>query len=143
MKRLTLTLSLLALPVLLHAQAPVVQPPITTVRVVVSGGVSPITTDLPVAGITGPVACVPAPTGTLPNATAFQYKVLTTDAQCWQYVDPGNGPLLGLPIGGTAYTATIAYVNSIGASPASNVSNSFSRPGVAPPLAPAVLRVIP
>ncbi len=142
MKRLTLTLSLLALPVLLHSQAPVVQPPVTIIRIVVSGGVAPVTTDLPLANITGPVACSTA-SGSVINPTAFQYKVLTTDTQCWQYNDPGTGPLRSLPIGGTTYTAVTTFVNSNGPGPVSNVSNSFSRPGTAPTTAPLVFGVLP
>lgn len=142
MKRVFLATCLLLLPCAVQAQTPTVNPPVTAVRFVISGGVSPVTNDLPVASLTSTTNCA-VPSGTVPNPSAFQYKVNLTDANCWQYTDPGNGPLLSLPVGGTVYTSTLAYVNSNGAGPVSTVSNSFSRPGVLPTSAPAALRVVP
>ena len=141
MKRLMFCLIFLSVPAFVHAQAPVVQPPVTAIRVVISGGVSPVTNDLPLSSWSQ--ATCDTSSGTIVNPTRFQYKVLTTDTQCWTYTDPGNGPLLSLPVGGTTYTATSAYVNTNGAGPASNVSNPFSKPGVAPSTAPAVFRSAP
>ena len=143
MKRLIFACCFLLLSSVVHAQAPAVSPPVTLVRITVSGGVAPVTNDIPLVNITGPVACTPVPPGTTANPSAFQYKVLSTDTQCWQYTDPGNGPLKGLPIGGAVYTAVITFVNSNGPGPLSNVSNSFTRPGTAPTTAPLVFGVLP
>lgn len=144
MKRACLCLLFLfALPALAAAQAPsTITPPVTAVRLVISGGVSPVTNDLPLSALSSTTSCV-NPTGTVPNPTGFQYKINTGDTNCWKYTDPGNGPLLSLPIGGTTYTATLAYVNSNGAGPASAVSNPFSRPGTVPTVAPVILLVVP
>lgn len=144
MKRLVLTLVLLSVPALVRAQVPTVVPPITAVRLVISGGVAPVTNDLPVANLTSltGAACTASATP-VANPTAFTYKVNTSDTTCWKYQDPGNGPLLSLPIGGTTYTATLAYVNANGAGPTVASTNSFTRPGVSPSTAPAVLTVVP
>jgi hypothetical protein len=144
MKRVILTLTCLSVPALVHAQVPVVQPPITAVRFVISGGVSPVTNDIPVTSLVSQTgtACAPV-TASVTNPTSFVYKILATDTTCWKYQDPGSGPLLSLPIGATVYTSTVAYVNSNGAGPVSPISNPFSRPGVLPSTAPAVLSLAP
>ena len=143
MRRLLLTLTLIAAPTLAWAQAPTNQPPITAVRFVTSGGVAPITNDILLTNITGPAACAPTVTGVVHNPTAIEYKLSPTDTTCFRYVDTPGGPLIGLPVGGTVYTSTLAYVAGTLVGPASAVSNPFDRPGTAPTVAPAAVRVLP
>jgi hypothetical protein len=118
-------------------------PPTTAVRFVVSGGVSPVTNDLPIASI----VCnqtAPAPTsGTVHNPTKVVYDDPAVSGKVCIYTDTGTGPLLSLPLGATVYTATAAFVNSVGAGPVSAVSNPFDHPGTAPTVAPTGLRVTP
>ncbi len=143
MKKILLCFSfLLFLSCEARAQAPVVQPPVTAVRFTITGGVSPVTNDIPLSAFTSTTTCFNT-SGTVHNPLAFQYKVNNTDSNCWQYTDPGNGPLLSLPIGGTTYVSTASYINGNGSGPLSANSNPFDKPGVAPTTAPVTLRVGP
>jgi hypothetical protein len=54
------------------------------------------------------------------------------------YTDPGTGPLLSTPFGGT-FEATLTATNSAGTSPESAPRVPFSHPGLTPP-APGGLR---
>lgn len=140
---LIVALALLAYAAPALAQAPAGQN-IDRLRFVASGGVAPVTNDLPLTAVTGPFACTAPTAGVVHNPANFEYKVNNTDTQCFRYTDPGNGPLIGLPIGNAQYTSTIQYLTTSGlVGPLSNVSNPFDRPGVAPTTAPAVLRVNP
>jgi len=143
MKRLLFALAFLALPALAHAQA------ITSVRIVVSGGAAPVTNDLPIASVTCGLSKSTEPVvlaGTTHNPSELDWDdpSAPTTLYC-RYKDTGTAgtpsPLIGLPFGATVYTATAAFVNSVGPGPASAVSNPFDHPGQAPATAPTGLRV--
>lgn len=136
MRRLLLAGVLLLLPAAVQAQTN------TGVQLVISGGVSPVTNVLPIGSIVCGQTASP-PGGTVLNPKNFEYKNVPTDTTVCRYTDPGNGPLLSLPFGGTTYTATVAFVNAVGVGPVSNVSNPFSRPGTVPTVAPVSLQVGP
>lgn len=121
-------------------------PPVSHVRVVVTGGVSPVTNDLPIASI----ACnqtPPAPTtGTVHNPTKVIYDDPAVAGKVCIYTDTGAppSPLLALPFGGTVYTATAAFIyGTAGPGPFSAVSNPFDHPGVPGTTAPTGFRVTP
>lgn len=117
-----------------------VQAQVTTgVQFVISGGVSPVTNVLPIGSILCGQTASPLASA---NPNAFEYQDPSDATKVCRYKDPGNGPLLSLPFGGTSYTSTAAFVNGVGVGPASNVSNPFSRPGTAPTSAPVALKVV-
>lgn len=141
MKRLLLVLAFLALPAFAHAQAT------TAIRVVVSGGASPVTNDLPLSGWLCGQVKVATPSGTVHNPSKLQIDDFTDTTQpstkACTYTDDGTGPLLTRPFGATVYTATAAFLNIVGPGPVSNVSNPFDRPGTAPTAAPTGLKALP
>lgn len=148
MKRLLLAILLLALPALATAQT--ITPPISAVRIVVSGGVSPVTNDLPWTSLQCalPKSAEPAVVaGVTHNATEvdFDDPAAPTTLYC-KFKDTGvaPSPLIALPFGATTYTAVGMFVyGSAGPGPASAVSNPFDHPGVPGTTALSGLRVTP
>ncbi len=132
-------LAILVIPSIAHAQAT------TAIRIVVSGGVAPVTNDLPLSGWTcGVTPKTATPSGTVHNPSKIRIDDPADSSKDCLYVDAAaNGPLIGLPFGATVYTATAAYLNSVGPGPVSVVSNPFDHPGAAPATAPTGLRVLP
>lgn len=55
-------------------------------------------------------------------------------ARACVYTDPPTGVLASLPFGATLYTGTCTADTSTGSSPASLVSNTFTHPGIQPPV---------
>lgn len=137
MKQLFLALLVLLLPCAAFAQT------VSGVQFVVSGGAAPVTNLLPIGSFQCGQTPSAAVVGTVSNPTAFEYTDPSDATKVCRFKDPGNGPLLSLPFGGTTYTSTAAFVNAVGTGPVSNVSNPFARPGTAPAVAPAALRVVP
>ena len=99
-------------------------------------GVSTTVTLAPTA-----IACGVTPkllSGTV-NPTKLAWNDSTNAALDCVYTDPGTGPLLSLPLGATAYTATVTSVSPAGNSPPSVPTAPFTRPGL-PPGAPTGVR---
>ncbi len=102
-------------------------------------GVSTTVTLAPTA-----IACGVTPkllSGTV-NPTKLAWNDSTNALNDCVYTDPGNGPLLTLPIGTASYTATTTSMSAAGNSPPSLPTLPFTRPGL-PPGAPQGLRTAP
>lgn len=99
------------------------------------------TTTLSVANIVCNQTPITSPP-TVTNPTRFEFDDVANVGKVCIFTDTGTGPLLSLPFASTPLQATLAAVNSAGTSPDSVASNSFTRPGVAPPV-PTGARVAP
>lgn len=130
---------LFSLAVLLAASSAHAQP-ITkwTTRTYNVGAPTPLSA--PVDLLAANVACNvdPSTVTPSPNPLKLGWDDITNPGKLCVYTDPGTGPLLSMPFGGS-YEATITATNSAGTSPESNRA-PFSHPGVAPP-APTGLRL--
>lgn len=108
-----------------------------TIRVFNAGAAQPLSapTDLlavnVICGVTAP-AVTAAPN---PQKAAFDDPVNAGKFCVW--TDPGTGPLLSTPFGGT-YEATLTATNAAGTSPES-VRASFTHPGAVPPVPTGLL----
>jgi hypothetical protein len=131
-------LLVLGIPAIAHAQAT------TAIRIVVSGGAAPVTNDLPIGGWLCGQVKVAAPPGTAHNPTKLEIDDPSDNTKACIYTDTGvaPSPLVAIPFGATVYTATAAFLNSVGAGPVSVVSNPFDHPGAAPANAPTGLKVL-
>ncbi len=138
MKYLAPLLVALLMPSVAHAQA-------------ITGYVLKLSTQAGAAVSTTPLGLTVVTCGVTPKATVSSAtnpkKVIWDDpaapttADC-VYTDPGTGPLFALPFGATAYLAIVNATNSVGMSPDSLPSNSFTRPGTVAPALTGV-RVTP
>jgi hypothetical protein len=99
------------------------------------------TTPIPAANF---VCNQTAPTvpATVANPTHVFFDDTVNIGKVCIYTDTGTGPLLALPFTTQPMNATIAATNGTGTSADSVASNSFTRPGVAPPALTGV-RVTP
>lgn len=118
------------------ARAAAAQPTLSyTLKVFNQGATQPLsTTTIPAASFTCN-AVAPVTTNTAnPNKIVFDDPA--TAGRVCLFTDTGpTGPLVSLPFGSGIYVATIAAVNSAGASPDSALSPTFTQPGT---VAPAV-----
>lgn len=107
-------------------------------------GAAVSTTPLPLSAVVcGQTPKIPPPSGAVanPRRLVFDDPSSPTTADC-VWTDPGTGPLFALPFGAISYLAVIDAVNSVGTSPDSLASNSFTRPGTVAPALTGV-RVVP
>lgn len=149
MRTCLLTLTILALSAI-PAAAQTQTPPISAVRVVVSGGVSPVTNDLPWASLTCALSKSlepPVASGITHNGSEIDFDDPASPLTLYcKYKDTGvaPSPLLALPFGATVYTAVGMFVyGSAGPGPSSAVSNPFDHPGLPGVTALSGLRVSP
>jgi len=124
----------------LHAQA------ITgyVLKISTSAGAPVSTTPVPLSSVECGVAPkIPPASGGVVNPKRVVWDDPSSPAalDC-VYTDPGAGPLSALPFGATAYLMVADAVNSVGTSPDSLPSNSFTRPGTVAPALTGV-RVVP
>lgn len=147
MRRVFWVCVFLFLPVLAEAQA------ITALRVTFyrTGASAPAVApfDIPLSVFQCGRPRVADPTGTVINPTAYMIDDPADEAlpqaqrrQCL-YVEPPGGALTMLPFDTeAAYTARSRYINSVDIGQEGPDSNPFSRPGSAPTVTPAGLRIV-
>ncbi len=128
MKRFVIALSLILFASSAHAQSIVRW----TIRIYNQGAPSPLTT--PVDLLAANVTCNldPATVISGPNPTKAVWDDPAAVGKVCVWTDPGTGPILSTPFGGT-YEATLTATNSAGTS-AESARAPFTHPGLVPPV---------
>ncbi len=112
------------------------------IRIYPVGASSPsVETDLAASDITCNLADALPPTGEVTNPRELWWDDPTNANRRCRWSDGGTGPLLELPFGAPRYQATLRYRNNVGVGPESNRTDPFARPGTAPTVAPAQVRL--
>ncbi len=130
MKRLLIALGMTAI-ILTIGVAPASAQAVTQYTLTILNGVTVVSTTV----ISAPnFLCGQAPVnGTAINPRHIEFTDPANAALVCLFTDNGTtGPISSLPFGPTSYTATLIATNSVGNSPVSAPSNSFTEPGSLP-----------